>query len=155
MLKEQELIEKVEKIATPVVEGEGLSIYDIEFKREPEGWVLRIFLFKEGEGVSIDDCVKVSRQLNVLLDVEDLITHPYNLEVSSPGLTRTLKKLSHYKKSLNSLAKIKTKEPVDGEKVFKGLIAKVDGDIITIKTDKKDVSIAFDNIINAKLELNV
>lgn len=154
VLKEQEIVERVEEIATPVVEGEGLSIYDIEFKRKSEGWVLRVFLFKEG-GVSIDDCVKVSRQLNVLLDIEDIINHPYNLEVSSPGLTRTLKKLRHFEKSLNSVVKLKTKEPVDGERLFKGVIAKVEGDLITIKTDKKDVDIVFDNIISAKLEIDI
>lgn len=155
MLKEQEIIERIEKIAKPIVEGEGLSIYDLEFKREPEGWVLRLFLYREDGGVSIDDCVKVSRQLNVLLDVEDVIGHPYNLEVSSPGLTRSLKKIGHFEKSLNATVKIKTKEAVEGERVIRGVINKVVGDIITIKTEKKDLEIDFNNILSAKLEIDI
>ncbi len=154
-MKEQELIEKIEKIASPVVEGEGLAVYDIEFRREAEGWVLRLFIYNPDGNVGIDDCVRVSRQLNHLLDVEDVIEHSYNLEVSSPGLTRSLKKIRHFEHSLNSLVKIKTKEPVDNEKIIKGRIIKVEGNVITIKTDRKDVNLDFDNIISAKLELEI
>ncbi|GAB4432361.1 MAG: ribosome maturation factor RimP [bacterium] len=155
MIKEQEIVEKVEEIAKPVVEGEGLAIYDIEYKREPEGWVLRLFLYREEGGISIDDCVKVSRQLNVLLDVEDIIGHPYNLEVSSPGLTRSLKKISHFEKSLNSLVKIKTKEPVAGERIIQGVIKEVEGNIITVTKDNRDLKIDFNNILSAKLEIDI
>lgn len=155
MLKEKDVVEKVEKIANPIVEGEGLSIYDVEFKREPQGWVLRVFICRERGNVSIDDCVKVSRQLNVLLDVEDVIEHAYHLEVSSPGLTRSLKKIRHFEKSINSVVKIKTKEPIDGEKVFKGTIVDVSSNIVTVKSGEKEFKVDFENILNAKLELDI
>lgn len=155
MEKEKEVIEKVEKIAKPVIEGEGLAIYEIEFKRERKGWVLRIFLYRSDGSVSIDDCVKVSRQLNVLLDVEDVIGHPYNLEVSSPGLTRSLKKIEHFGKSVNSLVKIKTKEPVEGERIIRGVIEKVEGKTVFIRTEKKQFNVDFENIIQAKLEIEI
>jgi ribosome maturation factor RimP len=151
----QNTLSKLEKIALPVIEGEGLDLYDIEYKRESNGWVVRFYLFKEGEGVKIADCAKVSRQLNVLLDVEDVIKHPYNLEVSSPGLTRSLKKLRHFEKSTGSLVKIKTKELVDNKKIITGVLEKVEGEDIFILENGITIKIQFNNINAAKLEIEI
>lgn len=149
------IIEKLEKIARPVIEGEGLILYDLEYKRENTGWVVRFYILRQDGNVSIDDCVKVSRQLNVLLDVEDPIGHPYNLEVSSPGLTRSLKKLEHYSLSLGESVKLKTKENIDGRKIFHGKIESVEGENIVINEKGKSITIPFNIILSAKLDIEI
>lgn len=153
-MDEKSIISKLEEIAKPVIEKLGMDLYDLEYKRESNGWVVRVFIDKRDGGVSIDDCVKVSRQLNVLLDVEDIIPHSYNLEVSSPGLTRALKKLSHYEKSVGLKAKIKIKEPLNNRKTFSCVIEAVEGDDVLIDVEGEKIKINFNNIENAKLQID-
>ncbi|HEC49938.1 MAG TPA: ribosome maturation factor RimP, partial [Candidatus Desulfofervidus auxilii] len=81
----------------PILGDEGLELVDVEFQREKQGWVLRVYIDKPG-GVTLDDCTDISYQLSAVLDVEDLIDTSYTLEVSSPGLTRPLKELSDYER---------------------------------------------------------
>ncbi|RPJ40902.1 MAG: ribosome maturation factor, partial [Deltaproteobacteria bacterium] len=88
-----------------------MELVDVEYQRESPGWVLRLYLGREG-GVTIDDCAEVSREVGTILEVRDLIPNPYILEVSSPGLTRPLKKLEDFQKYRNALVKIKTFAPV-------------------------------------------
>ena len=75
----------------PALEGLGYELVDLEYRREERGWVVRLFVDSEA-GVNLDDCVKVSREVGVLLEVEDPVPQAYNLEVSSPGMDRILKK---------------------------------------------------------------
>lgn len=101
-------------MAEEVAAREGCYIYDIEFVGTGKGRTLRVFIDKEGEGgVSIDDCTNVSRGLNLLLDVEDLVPGgAYNLEVSSPGLERVLREPRHYEKALGKKIQVKTFAPL-------------------------------------------
>lgn len=152
-MDEKGILTKLEEIAKPVIEKLGLELYDLEYKRESGGWVVRVFI-NSSDGITIDDCVRVSRQLNLLLDVEDIIPHSYNLEVSSPGLTRTLKKIGHYEKSIGSKAKIKLREPYKNSKTLVGIIKSVEGQIIFFEINKEILEIDFDNIENAKLQID-
>ena len=86
-----QLIMAIQGFAEPLLADMGMELVEVQFRREGHGWVLRLFIDKEG-GVAIDDCAKVSRRNQRLSEVEDLITHAYHLEVSSPGLERPLKK---------------------------------------------------------------
>lgn len=96
-----EVIQKVETLAREVVLREGCELYDIEFTSHSGQRVLRVYIDKAGGPVGVDDCANVSRGLNLLLDVEDVVPGgAYNLEVSSPGLERTLKKKEHFQKVL-------------------------------------------------------
>lgn len=152
-MDESAIITKLEEITKPVVEKLGLDLYDLEYKRESNGWVVRVFISSDG-GVTINDCVKVSRQLNLLLDVEDIIPHSYNLEVSSPGLNRTLKKIGHYEKSIGAKAKIKLREPYKNSKTLVGIIKSVMDTKIFFDIQSEIVEIDFGDIESAKLQID-
>jgi len=150
-MKEEKLIEKVKAIIEPVLLEEGLELYDIEWHPAGRHSCLRIFIDKEG-GVTIDDCKRVSSQIGDLLDVEDLIHTSYLLEVSSPGLTRELKKPLHFKKSIGKLAKIVLKEPLEGRQILKGKIIEADEEGLVLE-EEKSLRISYNMVSGAKLEL--
>ncbi len=89
--RDEPLIDRIWSLLEPVARSEGMEILEVEYRRESIGWVLRLFIDRE-EGVSVDDCARVSRVAGDLLDVADMIPNPYHLEVSSPGLNRPLRK---------------------------------------------------------------
>src|SRR5262249_36483046 len=93
------MVEKIRELCTGPVEGAGYELVDVEWKREPVGWVCRLLVDKpEGEGrVGIEDCERLSREVSVVLDVSEAIPQAYNLEVSSPGLDRPLRTLAHFR----------------------------------------------------------
>ncbi len=97
-----QVTEQVEQLVQPLLDDLGFELVDLEYQREQNGWVLRFFLDKEG-GITLDNCAEASREISTLLDVEDLVPTAYNLEVSSPGLERPLKKLSDFKRFAGSL----------------------------------------------------
>lgn len=132
MVYEQEIIEKIESFLAPIVREEAVELVDVEFKPAGKRWVLRIFIDKEG-GVTISNCEKVARELGRLLDVEDFIDHAYTLEVSSPGLTRALKKIEDFARYKGQRCKIVTNEPIEGRSEFKGEIVGVDDGKVEIK----------------------
>ena len=92
---------------------------DIEYLREPNGWVVRLFIEKEG-GVTLKECATVSRELGYLMEIKEIIEHPYNLEVSSPGLDRPLKTEKDFQRFTGKKVTIKTTEPLGGRRNFKG-----------------------------------
>jgi len=153
-VEESLLIEKLEKIAKPVIEGEGLILYDTEYKRERAGWTVRFYIYRKDGYVSIDDCVKISRQLNILLDVEDLIPHSYNLEVSSPGLDRFLKKMEHFELAKGEEVKVKLKEPLEGKKFFIGRVVDVDDGKVIIEEKGQKFLIDINNVADAKIQID-
>jgi ribosome maturation factor RimP len=120
--------EQIRQILGPILESMGLSLWDLEFQKQGPQWLLRIFIDRESGGVTLNDCEIVNRDLGAALDVEDIISHPYTLEVSSPGLDRTLSKPEHFARFAGSTVKIKTFQPINGQKVFRGkLLGLVDG----------------------------
>ena len=143
----------MKELAIPILEREALELVDIEFKREARGWVLRIYIDKEG-GVSLNDCTLVSQQLGDVLDVEDPIDTPYILEVSSPGLTRPLKGTKDYQRYIGRLVKIKTYKEIYGKKVFIGELLGLKEGIVNIKIDKKVYEIPYGLIASAHLEVD-
>jgi len=148
-----ELIERIKALAQPIVEGEGLELVELEFQREQGGWVLRLYIDKEG-GVSLDDCEVVSHQLGDLLDVEDLIDHPYSLEVSSPGLDRPLSKETDWHRFAGRAVRITTYQPVDGRRKFVGrLLGYRDGRVILQRDDGSVMEIPYTTVAKARLEV--
>jgi ribosome maturation factor RimP len=140
----------VEELAAPIVEGEGLELVDVEYKKEGANWFLRIFIDKP-EGVDIDDCGRVSEKMSDLLDEVDPIPTSYFLEVSSPGAERPLKKPSDYERSIGKHVYISTYEPVDGQKTFEGVLAAYDGETITIQEAKASKTLSVESITSARL----
>jgi ribosome maturation factor RimP len=154
-----QLIDKVEELVLPIVEDLGFELVDLEYQREDRGWVLRFFLDKDG-GINLDDCATASREISSLLDVENVISTAYNLEVSSPGIERPLKKAHDFERFTGQLAKIKTIESIDPDasgrkrKTFVGTLSGVDSDdvLLTLEKSSAVVRIALSQIDKANLK---
>jgi ribosome maturation factor RimP len=137
----------------PILFQEGLELADIEYRRESKGWVLRLYLDKEG-GVTLDDCTRVSQEVGRNLDIEDLIQAPYTLEVSSPGLTRSLKTEKDFIKYCYHWVKVKTFDPIENRRSFKGRLLGVSEDKIEIESDGGIFQIPLNNVAKANLEMD-
>jgi ribosome maturation factor RimP len=154
MISDNEIIEKVESVLNPILREESVELVDLEFKPAGKRWILRIFIDKEG-GVTIADCEKVNRELGRILDVEDIIDHPYTLEVSSPGLTRSLKKTEDFIRYKGKLCKIVTKERIEDKTEFRGKIGDVMDDKVEIKGKIDVFTIPICAIKKANLEFEL
>jgi ribosome maturation factor RimP len=148
----REMIDRVIKIIDPLLINQGMDRVDLEYRREPRGWILRLYIDKEG-GVTIDDCARISQELGRILDVENPIDFPYTMEVSSPGLTRPLRTERDFVKYQNRMVKVKTLEPIANEWSFKGRLLRVVKEGIEIEVSGKVVYIPFTGIAKANLEL--
>lgn len=130
-----------------------LELFDVQFRREGHGWVLRIFI-DSAAGVSLAQCSDVSRELGRYLDVEDVIDHAYILEVSSPGLERPLRSGDDFRRYCGKKARVKVHQVIDGEKVFEGVIQEDVGDLIHLKLeDGRVIKFSFDMINKARLAI--
>jgi ribosome maturation factor RimP len=146
------LLQEVRQLISPILQSGGLELVDLEYQRESQGWVLRVYIDREA-GVTLEDCSEVSGELGAVLEVQDLIPNPYTLEVSSPGLTRPLKKLKDYDKYRNRLVKIRTHEPIEGRKNFKGILQGLEGEKVYLQMEGKILGIPFQGIAKANLEI--
>jgi ribosome maturation factor RimP len=137
----KDVVEEIRTMASRVAAGYGLEIFDVQFRREAPGMVLRVRLDRPGPAataedcVSVDDCARVSRDLSAILDVEDVVPTAYTLEVSSPGLDRPLRGAGDYRRFEGRRAKIVMRERVDGQGFFKGRLGGLDGDHVLIDGD--------------------
>lgn len=153
-----DLIGKIEVLVLPLFDEMGLELVDIEYRREPQGWVLRFFLDKES-GITLDDCAAASRQISSLLDVEDVIPTTYNLEVSSPGLDRPLKKRADFERFTDHLVKVKTIDPIivagtdKRRKTISGRLVALEQDdiVITLQDRQAQLRVSLSNIDTAHL----
>ena len=148
-----EIIEKVKEAIAPIVRQFGLEIDDIEYRTENNGLFLRIFLYKENGKVNLEDCRLVSKAIEEPLDAVSVLSTHYNLEVSSPGLDRPLTKERHFIKHTGEKVWVKTKEAVEGQSDFHGIIKGVSNGEILLDTGKKEIKILIGNVANAKLQL--
>jgi ribosome maturation factor RimP len=146
--------EKTKDLIKDIVQEQGLRLFDVEFRPEGRGWTLRVIVDKFG-GVSLGELERLSRTISPLLDVEDFIPHSYNLEVTSPGLTRELKKPEHFAFFIGRLIKVITREPVNGKREFVGFIDDIEREILKIrlKDGKEVVHIPLSVIAKARLEV--
>ena len=153
MSKRETYETRTEQLLVPIVEKYGVEIYDVEYVKEGSDWYLRAYIDKP-EGVNINDCENVSRALSDVLDKEDYIEDAYILEVSSPGLGRTLKKDRHLEKSLGEEVEIRTYKPIDKQKEFSGILKAYDKDTVTIEEDSEDRVFARADIALIRLALD-
>lgn len=144
--------EAVFKLAKPVVEEEGCSLWDVEFVREAGTRYLRVYIDKAG-GVSIDDCERISRRLDPMLDEADPIAESYVFEVGSAGAERELKRPSDFEQFMGSEIEVKLYQPLDGKKAYVGKLLSYDGEVVTIQQDK--VVRSFSRSQTAQVRLHV
>lgn len=154
MARNEEIIGKVTDIVEPVLRDEQIELVDVEFHPTGRRWILRLFIDKEG-GIRIQDCEHVSREIDRLLDVEDVIDHPYVLEVSSPGLTRSLKRKQDFDRYIGKKCRIITKSLVEGKTEFRGeLVASTDEEV-QLKDELRTYNIPVCVIKKANLEFQM
>ena len=161
MARDADIVEQVKALAGRVAGTLGLEIFDVQFRRDAGGMVLRVLVDRLGpsataeDSVSVDECATVSRDLSAVLDVEDVVPTAYILEVSSPGLDRPLRGAADYRRFTGRRAKLVMREKVDGQSFFKGRIEGVDDrDVITIATDdRKQHRVPVSIITRANLEV--
>ncbi|MEW6670400.1 MAG: ribosome maturation factor RimP [Thermodesulfobacteriota bacterium] len=141
---------QTKSLAQRLCDAEGLELVHVEFQREAGGRILRLYIDQPG-GVTLNDCVNISRQMGDLLDVSIDNIGPYNLEVSSPGTDRPLSKESDYERFKGNIAKIKTTTPIGGQKNFKGVLSGISGGMVSLKIGDRTVAIPFQEIARARL----
>jgi ribosome maturation factor RimP len=151
----QSIAERVHEIAEQVAIDHGLELVHTEVAGPENKPIVRVFIDKP-QGVTHDDCSNVSLHLGTILDVEDFIHAPYTLEVSSPGLERGLYKRSDYERFAGSNAKMKTRQPINGQRNFRGRLLGIEGDevIFDDRTNGR-VRVPLSSIAKANLEVDM
>ncbi len=151
-MSNQDTKSRISEIAQTNCQIMGLDLWGIEYFPGPGGkkGIVRIYIDSE-QGVNIDQCADLSRQLSVVFDVEDVIPGSYSLEVSSPGLDRLFFRPDQLSKYKNQKLKISLKKPLDGRKKFTGTLSKVQQETITINHDSQQLEFDWDQIDKARL----
>ncbi|MFQ8784830.1 MAG: ribosome maturation factor RimP [Clostridia bacterium] len=141
--------EKVEQLVKDPIEKLGYSLYDVEYVKEGPEYYLRIYIDKES-GIDLNDCEKVSNEINEILDKADYIKEQYYLEVSSPGIERKLRKDKHLEQNISKNVEIKLfKKDNNGKKEYTGKLKAFNQEEIIIETDK-EITIERKNIAQIK-----
>ena len=160
-MAQADVIERVRAIAGRVAASCGLEVFDVQFRREASGMVLRVLIDRPGpaataeDSVSVEDCATISRDLSAILDVDDVVPTAYVLEVSSPGLDRPLVRAGDYERFAGRRAKLVMKEKVDGQGYFKGRLCGVEnGNVLIEAEDKRTHRVPLDLITRANLEVD-
>jgi len=147
---EQKVVGLIRSMAEPLCASEGLELVHVEFQRESSGRILRLYIDKP-DGINLDDCASVSRQMGDLLDVNLEDIGPYSLEVTSPGPERPLAKQEDFDKFKGSRAKIKTSRPLNGQKNFTGVLKGISGEQVNLQIGEQTVAIPYQDISKARL----
>lgn len=140
----------LKNLISPVVKQLGYELWGCEYLAQGKHSVLRIYIDKP-EGIGVEDCQEVSRQISALLDVEDPIPGNYNLEISSPGIPKPLFYEWQYERYLGEPIQVKTYKPVNGKRKFVGVIVSVSDTGLVLDLDSEHQEILFSNIVKANL----
>ncbi|SHH72371.1 ribosome maturation factor RimP [Ferrimonas marina] len=132
------------------VEALGYELWGLQYIRAGNHSVLRLFIDHEN-GITVDDCAAVSRQVGAVLDVEDPINTEYNLEVSSPGMDRPLFTAAHYEKYLGREVTVVLNMPMEGQRKWRGEIVAVEGETVTLRSNDQEQMVVLSNVQKAHL----
>lgn len=147
----ERVIQSVTALVIPLLDEEGMELVDIGYRKEAVGWVLRLFIDKE-PGITLDDCANISRELGNLLDVKDVIAHPYHLEISSPGFNRPLKKEKDFCRFKGKKVRIKTAHPIGNRRNFVGILSDYRDGTIYVTIGQELFAIPYKELVKANLE---
>ncbi len=141
---------EIEVMLRPLIADLGYELWGCEYVPQKKHSLLRIYIDKE-DGITIDDCERVSKQISAFLDVEDPIPGNYSLEVSSPGIPRPLFYKDQYRRYLGQNIQVKLFKPVNGSRKLTGTIVNVDEDVLMLKVGEEPLEIPFPHIVKANL----
>ena len=139
MSQREQYEKKTEELIVPILDAKGFELVDVEYVKEGQDYFLRAYIDKPG-GITIDDCVAVSREMNVLLDELDYVDGAYTFEVSSPGLGRPLKKPRDYERSMGEEVEIRTYKAMDGSKEFYLFLQAYVDATVTIQSEEEEIT---------------
>ncbi|MDA0994326.1 MAG: ribosome maturation factor RimP [Proteobacteria bacterium] len=142
--------DEIVKLLEPAIEHLGYELADLELKTGGRDGIIRLFIDK-ADGVGIEDCEIVSRHVSAILDVEDPVQSNYSLEVSSPGLDRTLTKPAHFKRFMGQDVRVKLRFPLSGRRNFRGALKSADDEKIEVEVDGELHSLSIATIESARL----
>ncbi|MBI4124531.1 MAG: ribosome maturation factor RimP [Deltaproteobacteria bacterium] len=147
------ILEKVETAVAPVLDHLGYELVEREYVQAQGRWVLRLYIGRADDGsVTLDDCVEASRALEGVLDVEDVIPHPYCLEVSSPGIERPLRHRGDFERFRGAVIDLKAKAPVQGRRHFSGVLKGMEKEHIMIEDERGLWQVPFTLLKKAKIK---
>ena len=146
------IAQKVYELALPVAERQGVEVWDVEYVKEAGQWFLRVYIDKAG-GIGIDECERMSRELDPILDEADPIPGSYTFEVSSAGAERQLKRPSDFERFLGAKAEVKLYRGVDGRKEFIGNLAGYENGAVTLETGGARRTFEKENIAQVRLRV--
>lgn len=149
-VNEKKIVDQVGALAKPVCESEGLELIHVEFQRESGGRILRLYIDKP-DGINLNDCVGISRQMGDIIDVNLDDIGPFNLEVTSPGPSRPLASKEDFEKFKGNRVKIKTNRSINGQKNFKGILLGISDGQVNLQLDKQIIAISTQDILKARL----
>ena len=149
-MKNDALVNEIYEMVKPIADELNYDIYHVEYVKENGELYLRIYIEKDG-GITLSDCEALSRRVSDLMDEKDPIKDPYFLEVSSPGLNRTLFTEEHYKRFIGREVMVKFTKCVDGKKNIKGILKEVNEDSIVVEADQL-INIPKDKIKSVNIE---
>lgn len=154
MPKREVIEQRTEALLAPILEETGYDLWDVQYVSENKEYYLRVYIDKEG-GITIDDCVDVSRKLSDALDADEFIDDAYTLEVSSPGLGRRLVKDREFDRSIGRDVDVRFYKSIDGTKELTGKLISYDKDTVTIEPDNGDLrTISRSDIATVKLSVD-
>jgi ribosome maturation factor RimP len=141
---------KVQALVEPVVSSLGYELVGVEFLMQGRSGLLRVYIDAE-DGITLDDCQRVSHQLSGVLDVEDIIKGQYQLEISSPGLDRPLFTKEHFERFTGHMAKLKLTVPLNGQRKFRGTLKGVENDQLKLDVDGEEILLPLNTVDKANL----
>ena len=151
-----EVVTRLEELILPLLEAQGAELVELQYSRPKRGrGVLRLFVDRPGGGITLEEITRISRIVGGLLEVHDVIPGSYNLEVSSPGLTRVLKKPQDYQRFVGRLVRVTTRAPWEGRQVHSGILQGLEDDRVCLKEGDRLSCIPLSEIARARLDIDL
>ncbi len=137
----------IERIIVPL----GYELIDLRYLSETGGWVLRAYVDRTGGGMTVGDCQTVSREIETVLEIEEVVPERYSLEVTTPGLNRPLVQEADFSRFAGNMVNIKTRQPIDGRRNFKGKLVGIESGVIKVVIDHQEFQVPYREVEKANL----